>query len=126
MVQLAVNLTPLLTGVQGTLYLISGETVYPLYDLPPSIDGFISFGISVSDPMADFAIIFPEQTIEGVTYGETASTFFNLVTNALVNVILTPKADIPPPPEVPPMTGLGLGLLVAVVAGVFIFGKKKK
>ena len=121
MVQLAVNLTPLLTGAQGTLYLISGETVYPLYDLPPSIAGFTSFGISVSDPMADFAIVFPEQTIEGITYGEVASELFNLITNVMVNVTLTPKAVTPPS-----IVAGSLGLLVAIVAGVFIFTKKKK
>ena len=116
---LTVNLTPTLTGVLGTLSLISGETVYPLIELPPSDNGFISVFVTVTDPTVDFAVIFPQQTLEGVTYAETASTVFTLITNVLVNVTLTPKPVIPIP------TVSGLGLLVAIVAGVFIFAKKK-
>ncbi len=119
MVQLVINLTPTLTGVLGTLYLISGETIHRIIDLPPSVDGFISFGVAVSNPNRDFTIIFPEQTIEDITYAEAASESFNLLTNVLVNVTLTPKAVTPP-------TISGLGLLVAIVAGVFFLSKKKK
>lgn len=120
MVQLVVNLTPLLTGARGTLYLISGDTVHRIIDLPPSIDGFITFGILVANPNRDFTLIFPEQTLEGITYAEAASGSFNLVTNVLVNVTLTPKAVTPPTVAAP------LGLLLAIVAGAFIFTKKKK
>lgn len=118
---LTVNLTPSLTGIRGTLSLISDETVYPLIDLPPSDNGFISTFITVANPELDFAVIFPQQTIEGITYAETASRLFTLITNALINVTLTPKAV-----TAPPISGLGLGLLLAIVAGAFIFTKKKK
>lgn len=126
MVYLTVNLSPSLTGVLGTLSLGSGDIIYPLIDLPPSDNGAISAFVGVANPELEFTVIFPEQTVEGVTYGETASEFFDLVTNVLVNVTLTPKAVTPPPPVPPPMPGLGLGVLVAFVAGVFILGKKKK
>lgn len=114
---LTVNLTPPLTGALGTLYLISGETVYPILNLPPSDNGVISTFITVSAPEMDYAVIFPEQTIEGITYDETASTLFNLITNVMIGVTLTPKAVIPIPMS-------GLGVLVAVAAALFIFGKK--
>lgn len=126
MVYIVINLTPLLTGIRGTLSLGAGEVVYPLIDLPPSENGAISVFVTVANPELEYTVIFPEQTIEGVTYSETASQFFTLITNALVNVTLTPKAVTPPPPEIPPISGLGLGLLVAVIAGVFIFTQKKK
>ena len=114
-----VNLTPPLTGAQGTICFISGETVYPLLDLPPSDYGAISFFIAVSAPELDYAVIFPEQTVDGVTYLETSSELFNLITNVMLNVTLTPKAVTPPPVPV------NIGVLVAVaVAGVLLLGKK--
>lgn len=115
---LTVNLTPALTGALGTLCLTFEGTVYPLIDLPPSDNGVVSTFIVVTAPESDFFVLFPEQTVEGVTYGEAASSLFNLITNVMVNVTLTPKAVTPIP--VP----AGLGILAAIAAAVFIFGKK--
>ena len=114
---LTVNLTPPLTGVQGTLYFTYEDILEPLLNLPPSIDGVTTVFIAVSAPEADYIVIFPEQTIEGVTYAEASSEFFNLITNVMVGVTLTPKAVIP-------VTG-SMGILAAVAAAAFILTKKK-
>jgi len=114
---LTVNLLPPLTGVQGTLYFTYEDIIEPLLNLPPSIDGVTTVFIAVSAPEADYIVIFPEQTIEGVTYAEASSEFFNLITNVMVGVTLTPKAVIP-------VTG-SMGILAAVAAAAFILTKKK-
>ena len=114
---LTVNLTPPLTGALGTLYLTYEGTIYPIIDLPPSDAGVISTFITVSAPESDYFVLFPEQTVEGIPYAEAASSIFNLITNIMIGVTLTPKAITPLPVS-------GLGVLVAVAAALFIFGKK--
>lgn len=101
MVQITVNLTPPLTGVEGTLHLVIGEQIYPIINLPLSENGIISGGIAVSSPDLDYAIIIPKQTIDGVTYLETMSTLFNLLSNVNINMILPPET--PPKPPTPPV-----------------------
>lgn len=114
---ITINLTPLLTGALGTLYLTYEGTVYPILDLPPSENGTISTFIAVSAPEDDYFVLFLEQTVEGVTYAEAASSIFNLITNVMIGVTLTPTAITPP-------TMPGLGILVAIAAGVFILSQK--
>ena len=118
---LIVNLLPPLTGVRGTLYFTYEGTVQPLLDLPPSVNGVVTTYIATSAPEADYVVIFPEQTIEGVTYAEASSELFNLITNVMIGVTLQPKEVVPPTPV------LGsLGILAAVAAAAFILTKKKK
>ena len=117
MVRLTVNLMPPLTGVQGKLYLVVGEEIYPIIDLPLSQNGIISVSIAVSSPELDYAVIFPAQTIEGVTYAEVMSPLFNLILDVTLDMTLTG----PEPPPAP----MNIGVLVAVAAGLYLlFGKK--
>ncbi|KKM99098.1 hypothetical protein LCGC14_1151290 [marine sediment metagenome] len=117
MVQLTVNLSPPLTGVQSKLHLIVGDAVYPVIDLPPSVNGLISMGISVSSPELDYAVILPEQTVEGVAYLETMSTLFNLLSDVTLSMTLTPVTEPEPPtPPIPPVESL-LPAVASAIAG---------
>ncbi|GAJ03131.1 unnamed protein product, partial [marine sediment metagenome] len=69
-------------------------------------------------PEANYVVIFPQQTIDGITYAEASSELFNLITDVMTGVTLTPK-------PVTPVTG-SLGILAAVAAVAFILTKKKK
>ncbi len=97
MVQLTINLSPPLTGAQSKLHLIVGDAVYLVIDLPPSVNGLISMGISVSSPELDYAVILPEQTLEGVAYREVMSQLFTLVSDVTLNIVLTPVTEPEPP-----------------------------
>lgn len=120
MVQLTVNLSPPLTGVQSKLHLIVGDAVYPVIDLPPSVNGLISMGISVSSPELDYAVILPEQTIEGVAYREVMSQLFNLVSDVTLNIVLTPVTEPePPPPPMPPAESM-LSAIGSAVTGIVL------
>ena len=119
MVQLTVNLSPLLTGVKGKLYLAAGEEIYPVIDLPLSQNGVISISIAVSSPELDYAVIFPGQTIEGVTYREIMSPLFNLLTDVTLNMTLTPVTE--PEPPLPPVDSLLL-TIGSAVTGIVLIG----
>ena len=119
MVQLTVNLSPLLTGVQGKLFLVVGEEIYPVIDLPLSVNGLISVSIAVSSPELDYTVIFPGQTIEGVTYREIMSPLFNLVSDVALNVTLTPVTE--PEPPLPPVESLLL-TIGSAVTGIVLIG----
>lgn len=114
---LIVNLTPPLTGVYGTLYFTYEGAVEPLMNLPPSVDGVVTTFIATTAPEADYVVIFPQQTIDGITYAEASSELFNLISNAMTSVTLTPK------PVIPVMGSLGI---LAVIAAVAFFLTKKK
>ncbi len=90
MVNLTVYLTPELTGALGKLVYIYGDTVYPIINLPASVDGVITSGVAVSSPELDFAVLFLEQTVGGVKYAEVMSSLFNLLSDVNVNVTLEP------------------------------------
>jgi len=119
MVRLTVNLSPPLTGVQGSLYLVVGEEIYPVIDLPLSQNGVISISIAVSSPELDYAVIFPGQTIEGVTYREIMSPLFNLLTDVTLNMTLTPVTE--PEPPLPPVDSLLL-TIGSAVTGIVLIG----
>ncbi len=117
MVQLTVNLSPSLTGAQSKLYLVVGDAIYPVIDLPPSQNGVIDINITTSSPSLDYAVILPEQTIEGVAYREVMSTLFNLVSDVTLNMVLTPVTEPePPPPPIPPAESL-LPTIASAIAG---------
>jgi len=116
-VYLIMNLTPPLTGIRGTLYSTYEDILEPFLDLPPSIDGVVTAYIVTSAPEADYVVIFPEQTIEGITYAEASSELFNLISNVMMGVTLRPKAVI---------AVLGrIGILAAVASVAFLLTKKK-
>ncbi len=114
MVQLTVNLSPPLTGAQSKLHLVVGDAVYPVIDLPPSANGIINISIGVSSPQLDYAVILPEQTVEGVAYAETMSTIFNLLSNVTLNLTLTPVNE--PEPPTPPVESL-IPAIASAIAG---------
>ncbi len=119
MVQLTVNISPPLTGAQSKLYVVIGETPYPVIDLPPSANGLTRVSIAVSSPHLDYAVIFPAQTVEGVAYVETMSQLFNLISDVALNMILEPVTPpIPPPPPVelplPAITSAIMGALAVI------------
>ena len=120
MVQLTVNLSPPLTGAQSKLHLIVGDAVYPVIDLPPSVNGLISMGISVSSPELDYAVILPEQTIEGVAYREVMSQLFTLISDVTLNIVLTPVTEPEPPtPPMPPAESM-LSAIGSAVTGIVL------
>lgn len=112
MVLLTVNLTPPLSGAQGKLYLVYGDNTYPIIDLPFSQEGIITTSIAVSSPQLDYAVILPEQTINGVKYYETMSTLFHLVSN--VTISMTLESETPPPPPPPPAGEVNIAIPVIV------------
>ncbi len=70
-----------------------------------------SIDISTSAPELEYAVIFPEQTIEGVTYIETMSKLFNLLSNVTLNMILAPVTE----PEPPKLTEIVASFVTGVV-----------
>lgn len=117
MVQITVNLSPPLTGAQSKLYLVVGDVVYPVIDLPPSANGIISISIGVSSPDLDYAVIFPAQTVEGVAYLETMSTVFNLLSDVTLNMILEPVTE--PEPPTPPSESM-MSAIGSAVTGIVL------
>lgn len=119
MVQITVSLTPQLTGVQGKLHMVIGDQIYPVINLPLSENGIISGGIAVSSPELDYAVIIPEQTINGIIYLESMSTLFNLLSNVNLNMILEPK--FPPTPPTPPLPPVEYGsIAVPAILGLVV------
>jgi len=102
MVLITVNLTPPVTGAKSKLFLVIGQDVHPIIDLPLSVNGVIDASIGISSPQLDYVIILQEQTIEGVAYFGARSAMFNLVSDVILNMILTPVSPEPPPPPPPP------------------------
>ena len=101
MVNITINLTPALTGVNGKIWIKFGDYWNPLLDIPPSSNGLISFGYSDTFPNNEHKIVLPEQTVEGTTYLATETPAFTLTTDKTFNITLTPK-EVPPPPPTPP------------------------
>ncbi len=116
MVQITVNLSPSLTGAQSKLYLVVGDAIYPIIDLPPSQNGVISSSIAVSSPELDYTLIFPEQTIEGIAYVETMSSLFNLISDVVLNMILEPVTPPTPPVDLlwPAVSSAIMGTLAVI------------
>ena len=102
MVNLTVNLTPPLTGVQGemwVMFLVGGVGYwYKLIDIPTSVNGVIGpFGYSDGFPNNSHQIRFPEQTIAGITYEEAGTNAFGLNQNWTFNVVLNPLPTVDRP-----------------------------
>lgn len=102
MVLITVHLTPPVTGAKSKLFLVIGQDIHPIIDLPLSTNGVIEASIGISSPQLDYVIILQEQTIEGVAYFGARSAMFNLVSDVTLNMILTPVSPEPPPPPPPP------------------------
>jgi len=121
MVNLTVYLDPPLTGALAKLYYIVEGIYFHAIDLPTSVDGIINIGIG-ADPTLVYILVFPQQTIGGVTYRETESETFNLLNDVVLYVTLEPVSEPPTPPK--PITAL-LEMVIPLIAGVAIikFGR---
>lgn len=63
--------------------------------MPTSVDGIISASVGVTSPSLVYVLVFPEQTIGGVTYRETESARFDLLNDVFLNVVLRPTGVLP-------------------------------
>ncbi len=130
MVNIRVNFTPTLTGIKGEIwvgFLVGGEIVwYYIMDVPPSVDGVMDFGYADGARLSPHRIIFPEQTINGVTYQEARTGDFFTQDDITFNINLT--AVEPPPPEIPPTKDILpiLAVIGVVVAAALIYKRSKR
>ncbi len=99
MVLVKVNLTPPVSGIMSKLFLVFGEELYPVIDLPPSSSGVISAGIGIGSPELDYVIIVPSQIVEEVEYREVRTRTFNLLSDVNLNLALDPVGPPTPTPN---------------------------
>jgi len=129
MVTLTIRLTPPLTGIAGDLYYIYDENYYYLMPLgETSTNGLIEVTLTTSAPQMEYAVIFPEQTVEDTTIYETGTPRFNLTSNVTLNITLKTEAPpTPPPPPSPPIKMkipyMALPPLIAGAVLVYVFGR---
>ena len=78
MVDITITLSPPLNGVQSEVGTFEWGDWYSIINLPPSSEGVISVGVTMSGLPAGMPIQvrIPSQTIGGVTYPETYSSTF--------------------------------------------------
>ena len=88
MVVITVNFTPPLSGIAGTLYLVTGEVYNRIMDVPLSQNGVMDADIITAYPDLSYAIVFPEQTIGGVNYLRSQTPLFNLTSPKTFNITL--------------------------------------
>ena len=121
MVVLTINLTPPLTGVAGDIYYIYDENYYFLMPLAKtSTNGLIEVALGTSAPEMDYAVIFPEQTVEGVTILETGTPRFNLTSDVTLNITLNTEI---PPPEKMKIPYIALAPIITGLVLVYIIGR---
>ena len=101
MANLTVNLSLPLTGLKGTLYFtyFDGENWKRqwVFDLPDSVDGVVTGYFSDIPAPNEFVVVFPEQTVNGVTYKEAITARFTLVGDIVLSVTLEPTTPPIPP-----------------------------
>jgi len=124
-----INLTPALTGVIGEMWIDFSGQWYYVMPTPASIAGVITVGYDDSSPTIPHKIILPEQTIGGITYLQIETPTFDLLSDPVFNLQLTPKEE--PPPNGEPTPGdwketakKVLMLASPMVVGLFLVRKE--
>jgi len=118
---ITIYIDPPRTGILGKLYYIVSGVYYSLTDLPTSIDGVIIAGVGTNYPELTYIVVFPRQTVNGVTYEETKSTTFNLYGDITLEVALIPVAPTTP---LTPLSGIVIATQLAVGLGLVFFKRK--
>ena len=109
MVAITINLSPPLSGVLGSLYLVTGEIYNKIFDLPLTENGVIDADITTGYPELDYIILFPGPTVDGVSYMDAETPLFNLLSAHTFNITLVPV-------EVPNGNGGGELMTIAIPA----------
>ena len=112
-----VYLTPPLTGALGKIYLVYEGQRFSSIDLPPTISGAVTVSIGSSDPSSTYVVVYPQQTVGGVTYREAESTTFDLLSDVTRYMALTPIGEEPPPPGEAAFPWM---LIPPLIAGAFL------